>query len=231
MARKLLITQYRLIIGLIVSLICCQLTFASEDNEIRVIALFKNAAMVEYGGKQKMYRVGQKIAPHIKLVKSDPHSAIFDINGKQQELTLKQGSFAASYSEDKNVETSPSKVAKILRNNHGMYQTVGFINGVSVQFLVDTGASQVAMNERVAKQVGLLYKLQGEPVSVSTAAGVVPAWRATLKTVRVGGIELHNVEALVVKGVGPGEVLLGMSFLNRVKMEDNGQIMQLIKKY
>lgn len=223
MARKLLITLF--------SLISCQWALASEDSEIRVIALFKNAAMVEYAGKQKMYRVGQKIAPHIKLIKSDPHSAIFDISGKQQELTLKQGSFAANYSEEKAAQPPPSKVAKILRNNSGMYQTVGFINGVSVQFLVDTGASQVAMNERVAQQVGLLYKLQGEPVSVSTAAGVVPAWRAMLKTVRVGGIELRNVQALVVKGVGPDEVLLGMSFLNRVKMEDNGQIMQLIKKY
>ena len=208
----------------------CQLV-AADEGELRVVALFKNAAMVEYAGKQKMYRNGQQITANIQLVKADPHSATFLVDGKRHELTIQQGGFIANYSESEQTVNKLNKVAKILRNNNGMYMTPGFINGVSVQFLVDTGASQVAMNERVAKQVGLLYKIDGERIPVSTAAGIVPAWRATLKKVRVGGIELRNIEALVVKGVGPGEVLLGMSFLNRVKIEDNGQIMQLIKKY
>ena len=211
-------------------LLNCHFVIA-EESELRVVALFKNAAMVEYAGKQKMYRNGQQIANNIKLIKADPHSALFLIDGQQRELTIQQAGFSANYSEPKPAATSANKVAKILRNNNGMYQTPGFINGISVQFLVDTGASQVAMNERVAQRVGLLYKMEGEQVPVSTAAGIVPAWRTTLKKVRVGGIELLNVEGLVVKGTGPGEVLLGMSFLNRVKMEDNGQIMQLIKKY
>lgn len=204
----------------------------ADEQAIRVIGLFKNAAMVDYGGKQKFYRVGQKIATDIKLVKADSHSAVFLIKGKEVELGLdKSAGFSGGNSAGpkRNIETV--KVAKILRNNNGMYHTGGFINGVAVKFLVDTGASQVAMNERVAKLVGLSYLIDGEKIAVSTAAGIVPAWRAVLRKVRVGNIELMNVEALVVKGAGPGEVLLGMSFLNRVTMEDNGQLLRLVKKY
>ncbi|TQV85291.1 retropepsin-like aspartic protease family protein [Aliikangiella coralliicola] len=206
-------------------------TATAEEEELRVVALFKNAAMVEYAGKQKLYRVGQNLSPDIKLIKADTHLATFVVNGKQVELGLdKPFGFHAGDTEAANA-TPNSKSAQILRNSFGMYMTAGFINGVGVQFLVDTGASQVAMNESVAKRVGLLYKMYGTKIGVSTAAGVVGAWRVTLNKVRVGGIELPNVDALVVEGAGPSEVLLGMSFLNRVKMIDNGQLLKLVKKY
>jgi len=202
------------------------------DETLRVIGLFKNAAMVDYAGKKKLYRVGQNLSPEIKLIKADPHSAVFAINGKEQEFFLQQTSgFNANYQDNSAAKPQLNKVAKIRRNHVGMYQTPGFINGVAVRFLVDTGASQVAMNERVAQQVGLLYKMNGHKVGVNTAAGVATAWAIKLDKVRVGGIEISQVDALVIKGVGPGEVLLGMSFLNRVKMQDDGQFLQLTQKY
>ncbi len=219
------------LIGLSILLISFSLSTNAEDN-LKVIGLFKNAAMVDYQGEQKFYRAGQKINDNIKLIKADTKIAVFEINGKQVEMGLQSTqSFNADYSEPATQSNNLSKVAKILRTNNGMYRTPGFINGVAVSFLVDTGASQVAMNEQVAKRIGLLYELNGQRVGVNTAAGMATAWALKLNKVRVGGIELIGVDALVIKGVGPGDVLLGMSFLNRVKMEDNGQIMQLIKKY
>jgi len=204
----------------------------NAEEAIKVVGLFKNAAMVDYAGKQKFYRAGQSISPTIKLVSATPRSAIFLIDGKKVELGLEAASsFSGSYQKPSAGAQEKAAVAKIVRSNGGMYMTPGSINGIAVRFLVDTGASQVAMNERVAKLVGLGYLLDGERVRVSTAAGNVPAWRAMLKKVRVGGIELTNVDALVVQGDGPGEVLLGMSFLNRVKMDYDGALLRLSKKY
>jgi len=107
---------------------------------------------------------------------------------------------------------------------------IRIINGIQVNFLVDTGASQVAMNERVARKIGLQYKLKGKKASVSTAAGRSSAWFLTLNKVNVGGVELKQVDALVLKGAGPDEVLLGMSFLRQLKMQDDGELLKLTKK-
>ncbi len=203
------------------------------EEQVRVVGLFKNSAMVEFGGKQKIYRAGQKLSPTIMLIQANPKAAIFLINGKQVKLGLQKASgFNASLVKDPGTDGNvKKKEAKIYQNTSGMYRTPGFINGFAVNFLVDTGASQIAMNEAVAKRIGLLYKSSAGRVGVSTAAGNVTAWKARLKKVRVGAIELNNIEALVIKGTGPGEVLLGMSFLSKVKMENNGQLMKLTQKY
>ncbi len=208
-------------------------TLLADEGAIKVVGLFKNAAMVDFNGKQKFYKAGQKISADIQLLKADTHSATFLIKGEQVELGLERMvGLLPPAANNRSTAGNQQKTAKVLRNNRGMFLTSGFINGRVVKFLVDTGASQIAMNERVAQMVGLSsYKLEGEKVPVSTAAGVVPAWRTYLRKVRVGDIELSNVEALVVKGAGPEEVLLGMSFLNRVKKENRGQLMILTKKY
>ncbi len=203
----------------------------AEENELRVIALFKNAAMVDYAGKQKLYRAGQKVSSTIQLIKADTHSATFMINGQRQELTLqKNGIFQGDHHAVPSAQ-GLNKVAKITRNIYGMYKTPGMINGIMVNFLVDTGASQVAMNEQAALRIGIPYKATGRKMGVSTAAGLVGAWGVMLNKVRVGGIELNNVEALVVDGVGPDEILLGMSFLNRVKMVNENNLLELTQQY
>ena len=85
--------------------------------------------------------------------------------------------------------------------------------------------------DQAARRVGLQYKLYGEKTGVSTAAGLSTAWFLKLKKVNVGGVELRQVDALVVKGVGPDEVLLGMSFLGQLKMQDDGELLKLTKKF
>ncbi|MBV1910829.1 MAG: TIGR02281 family clan AA aspartic protease [Kangiellaceae bacterium] len=205
-----------------------QSAYAAEEIEFKVIGLFKNAAMIEYKGKQKMLRSGQVYKKVIKLVSADSHAANFLVDGKPITLGLHESKLGNIFSTD---EPAAKKSIRIPRDNTGMYRTAGTINGVPVYFLVDTGASQVAMNEATARKVGLQYKLYGQKVGVSTAAGRSHAWAVKLKSVSVGGMEIKQVDGMVVKGVGPNEVLLGMSFLRQLKLQDDGQLLKLTKKY
>ncbi len=203
------------------------LKLMAEELDFKVIALFKNAVMIEHDNKQKMIRSGQ-IYKQVKLLSADSHSANFLINGQPISLGLHESKIGNRLANDAPLQ---KKFVRIPRDNSGMYRTAGFINGVPVNFLVDTGASQVAMNEVTARRVGLQYKLYGQKTGVSTAAGKSTAWFLKLKKVNIGGVELKQVDALVVKGVGPDEVLLGMSFLRQLKMQDDGELLKLTKKF
>jgi aspartyl protease family protein len=202
---------------------------AAQSVDFKVIALFKNAAMIEHGGKQKLLRSGQNYKNSITLIAADSHAATFLIDGKEIVLGLHKNKIGGMVlAKDKPKE---AKFVRIARDGTGMYRTVGFINGVQVNFLVDTGASQVAMNERTARRIGIQYKLYGQKTGVSTAAGRSMAWFLSLDKVNVGGVELKQVEALVIKGSGPDEVLLGMSFLRQLRMQDDGNLLKLSKKF
>ncbi len=210
-------------------LILFSITAVSEEIEFKVIALFKNAAMIEHQGKNKILRNGQSYLQKIKLLSADSHGAKFLVNGETILLGLHQSKMGTSvFSNEKN---KPKKSVSILRDRTGMYRTSGFINGVPVKFLVDTGATQVAMNEVTARKVSLQYRLYGQKSFAYTAAGKVTVWNIPLKKVNVGGVELKQVDAAVIAGVGPQEVLLGMSFLKQLKMEDNNGILKLTKKF
>ncbi len=198
--------------------------------DIQLIALFKNAAMIKYEGKQKLYRAGQEIGPGVKLIKADTQLAVISFDGKPVEFSLNRESGFGAFPDEEGAVKRES-VTRIYRDLDGMYKTPGSINGKLVQFLVDTGSTLVAMNETVATQLGLPYQLYGEKSGVSTANGNAPAWRIQLDRVKVGDIELKNVQGLVIKGTGPNEVLLGMSFLNRLKVENEGNRMILTRKF
>jgi len=96
--------------------------------------------------------------------------------------------------------------------------------------LLDTGASTVAMSSVEAKRLGLQYWLKGKKIMVSTASGYARGYRVILNKVQVGSIALNKVEGTVIEGSSPRQVLLGMSFLNRVEMNNNGNVMLLRSK-
>ncbi len=112
-----------------------------------------------------------------------------------------------------------------------MYTTVGSINGMPVNFLIDTGASAVAMSAAEAKRLGVNYKLEGERIQVRTASGISAAYRVQLDTVKVGDILQRNVNAFVIEGNAPQMVLLGMSYLGRLKIRNEGSVMHLEQKF
>jgi aspartyl protease family protein len=111
----------------------------------------------------------------------------------------------------------------------GHFVTTGTINGTTVRFLVDTGATMVSLGVGEARRIGIDTS-KGQSALVSTANGQTMAARVKLDTVRVGEIVLNNVDALVHPQDMPF-ALLGMSFLNRMEMQRDGQTMILRKRY
>lgn len=106
------------------------------------------------------------------------------------------------------------------RNEQGYFAARGSINGQSVTFLVDTGASQVSVPVAVAKRLGLERR---EQIDIQTANGVAEGYLTRLNTVSVGGIQIRNVEGTINPGADFNVVLLGMSFMKQVDFAQRGQ--------
>jgi aspartyl protease family protein len=126
--------------------------------------------------------------------------------------------------------TDPSKqIAVLTGDSAGHFYGIGAMNGMAVRFLVDTGATLIALPGSEAQRMGLDYR-KGKRGLSNTANGTVAVYQIKLDTVKVGGIELNNVDALVIEE-GLGVVLLGMSFLNRVQMQREGDSMTLTRRF
>ena len=104
-----------------------------------------------------------------------------------------------------------SKEVKVFQDRYGMYRTVGLINGRVANFLVDTGASTIAMSTRKAKSLGIDFiKLsKGKRLPVGTANGTAYAYPVILDTVSVGGIEAKFIRASIIEGDATDEILFG----------------------
>ena len=103
-------------------------------------------------------------------------------------------------------------------NRQGHYIAKGEINGHSVDFLIDTGATSIAIPEALAEKIGLR---KGMAVDVNTANGVGKAWLTNLEVVRLGPIQMYDVKAGISAGL-QGDVLLGMTFLKHLSMQQDG---------
>lgn len=206
-------------------LLCTTPALSGVVKDIHVVALFKDRAIVMIDGKQRLLRSGDSSPEGVKLVSADSAAAVFKYRGMTLERQLDGRVHAA---------VTPSKGHEdvlIFRDKWGMFQTVGSINGLAVKFLVDTGASSIAMNSLQARRLGIDFHVQGEPTYVSTASDVAKAYRLKLDVVKVGAIQLRNVSAVVMEGRRPTEVLLGMSFLGRVEMINKSDKLILRRKY
>ena len=107
----------------------------------------------------------------------------------------------------------------LVRNRAGHYVADGEINGRHVTFLLDTGATAVALPAALAREVGVK---RGAAVTVQTANGPAAGYETRLDSVRLGPIEMHDVAAIVAAGMDEDTVLLGMSFLKRVEFTQRG---------
>lgn len=204
-------------------LLCLSLPLAAVE-EVMVLGLFKDKAVLRIDGNRRVLAVGQTSPEGVKLIAADSDGATLEIDGEERRLPL--GShIGATYSAPQQPEV------QIWPDTDGMYKAVGSINGFPVNFLVDTGATSIAMNERQARRLGIDFRLKGKPGTVTTASGVVEVYGVRLDRVKVGDILLRNVQAVVLTGGRPEEVLLGMSFLGRLDMRRDGQVMLLKKKF
>jgi aspartyl protease family protein len=192
--------------------------------EVWVAGLFKDRAVVLIDGTQRTLRVGQTSPEGVKLVAADSESALLEYEGERFRGLLDGRVSMHSKA------PAPEEV-QIWRNSQGLYATTGSINGLPVSMLVDTGATQVAMNAAQARRLGIDYRVVGVPAAITTASRMEPAWAVTLDTVKVGSIELRNVEGVVLEGAQPQAVLLGMSYLGRLEIHNDGRLLTLQRKY
>ena len=110
----------------------------------------------------------------------------------------------------------------------GHFMSAGSINGRAVQFMVDTGATLVALSQGEAERIGLDYRSAPRALT-QTANGAVPVHRVSLSAVRIGEVEVSNVEAIVMPAQMP-YVLLGNSFLGRFQMRRDNDVLRLEKR-
>lgn len=191
----------------------------AAEPRVFVKALFSNQALLDIDGTQHLLKRGETIKG-LTLLAADSEKAVLRYQGKIQAHYLDNRT-KAHHEPAKN--KSPVVISA---DGGGMYTSHGWINGFPTQFLIDTGASSVAMNMVHAKRFGV--SIDGaKTVPVSTANGVVNAFVVTLKSVRIGHITLKRVEALVQESYDNEELLLGMSFLGRLDIRQSDRLLKL----
>ena len=181
------------------------------------------AVVVVNGGNPRTLSVGGKTPEGVKLLAVEDGAALFEIDGKKERLVL--GAHAVSSG-----GAGGGSSATLTADSRGQFFTQGSVNGAPVRFVVDTGATYVALGASDAVRAGIDYRNKGQPGQAMTANGVIRSWRVPGNSVRLGDITLHEVDVAVQENNMP-VVLLGMSFLNRVEMKRAGDTMTLKKRY
>lgn len=199
--------------------------FAQADTQVNVVGLFNDkAVLIINNGKPQTLSAGQSSPEGVKLLSADSAKAVLEVEGKRKELGMGQAAWMAG-----SADSAPGSVV-LYADSAGHYFTEGQVNGATLKFLVDTGATAIAMNSGDAKFAGIDYK-KGERISVQTANGVINAYHVVINTVKLGGVVMHQVDGMVHEGGTPSVVLLGMSALNRLDMKREGIALTLTKKY
>ena len=191
--------------------------------EIIANGLFTNKAMLTIDGTTRFLNAGETSPEGVKLVRSSSKQALIEVDGKPVTLKVSQRISSSFKAAERTVVNLP-------RGKNGHFYARGAINGYPASFMVDTGATSIAMNKNHAKQLGIDVS-KGVESAASTAGGIVKTHMVTLQKVSVGGITVHNVPASVVDGDFPAQILLGNSFLSQVDMSEQAGVLVLKKKF
>lgn len=212
-----------IILSLLLLFTCIGAWADAESASVKVVALFANKAMLKINGQNIIMQKGD-VVQGVTLLSASGRGAVvrFD-DGREQTLGLNQ-SILQAYKKPQNNRLT------VYSDSGGMFELAGEINGRPTRFLLDTGASTIALSSEEADRLRLSYK-SGRRGVVQTASEVVPVWHVKLDRVKVGEISVPSVDAVVLKGSSPQPVLLGMSFLKHLKLQRNGAAMIIEQKY
>lgn len=206
------------------ALLClCLLALPAQATDVGLAGLFSGKALLTInGGAPRIVALGAKTDEGVKVLAIDGETATLEVDGKKR--VLRVGQNVASQS-----SSSGPATAVLTADGAGHFVTTGNINGSTVRFIVDTGASMISLGAGDARRIGI-DPGKGELGRTQTANGVTVVSHVKLDTVRVGDIVLNNVDATVHQQDMPF-ALLGMSFLNRMEMQRSGDTMTLKKRY
>jgi len=194
----------------------------AQALEVSVAGVFPGKAiLVVENGPPRTVAVGQKSPEGIKVLAVESDRAMLEIDGKRRSVRIGQQTSVSGDSGGTSVTLNAD-----LR---GHFIAGGAINGTSVRFMVDTGATNLVMGPGEARRLGI-DPSRGEAGYAQTANGAVRTFRLKLDTVRIGDVTVHNVDAEVTATDMPF-ILLGMSVLNRFEMQRDGDKMTLKKRF
>lgn len=203
-------------------LLVCLLPASGMAQDVGLAGIMGSKAMLMINGAEpQAVPIGQTV-DGVKVVSIQGDQATIEVGGKKRPLRVGQHAIGAGNGDgsDKIIMTADVQ---------GHFFTTGNINGTSVRFLVDTGASMISLGATDARRIGLDFN-RGQKALTNTANGQVVVSKVQLDTVRIAGVTLHNVDALIHQNEMP-IALLGMSFLNRMEMQRDGSTMTLKKRF
>lgn len=185
---------------------------------------FGTKALLLVDGKPRHVAVGSTV-DGVKLVSVSGNDAVVELQGKR--VTLMLGGAQVNLGGKPGQESGGQIV--LTAESGGHFYASGSINGKAVRFVVDTGATTIAMSQSDAERIGLDYK-NGLRGYVNTANGSVPAYKVSLSSVRIGDVLVHNVDATIVPAPMT-HILLGNSFLSRFQMRRDNDRMTLDRRF
>ena len=220
---RLALSEVPRLMAAVLALGVCLASNTAQATGVGLSGVFgSRAVIVTDDGRLHTLRVGQATVDGIRLVSVGVDSAVVEIGGVRRMLRLGERVVSAA-------SEGTAQRVMIEGDSQGHFLAQGSVNGASMRFLVDTGATAVSMGAADARRAGIDFR-QGRQVYSQTANGVAPIWIVKLNSVRLGGIELAGVDAAIHEGDMP-VVLLGMSFLNRMQMSQEGSRLILERRY
>jgi aspartyl protease family protein len=206
------------------AVLACLVPALAAALDVTLIGLFPGKAVVTVNrGAPRTLAVGQSTPEGVKLISTDGRSALLEVEGKRLTVEMGQHFETASL-------TGARRSVTLAPDSRGHFVTDGAVNGAHIRFLVDTGATLVAIPAREAARLGIDYRKGSRGIS-QTANGAIAFWRVTLDSVTLGDVTLTNVEGAVHESAGLDMALLGMSFLGRTEMKREGATLTLTKRY
>jgi aspartyl protease family protein len=194
---------------------------AGQGHTVSLSGTLGAKALLIIDGSPRTVEAGQTVAG-VKLLSVSGNDAVVEVDGHRQTLSL--GGAQVNLGTDSN-----GGLIVLKAGSGGHFIAAGTINGRAVNFLVDTGATYVALGAAQAQSLGIDF-LHGQRGTGHTANGPVVMYRVALTSVQLGEVMVYNVEAVVLPQP-MDQVLLGNSFLSHFEMKRNNDTMTLTKRY
>ena len=211
---------------LIPALVLALAASASFAQSVALSGVAGSKALVIINGAAPKFMNPGQTQQGVKLLSTQGESAVIEVNGQRQ--TLRVGEAPVSVGRVAPSTSGPQRIV-LTADGQGHFMPPGQINGQAVQFMVDTGASQVILSESDAKRINLKYE-QGQKVRVSTANGAVVGYQLRLDSVKIGDALVYGVPGIVLPQPMP-YVLLGNSFLTHFQMQRSNDQLTLEKRF
>ena len=212
--------------------------------QFKVVALSKHKIVIANldDAKRKVLNIGDITDSGLTLVSATSSAATFKDNNNQlismginNEISTTYSNSSSDSDTSNNGDTSSSNsnksnnaVETIKLNKQNQYITTITINSKDVMAIIDTGANFVTLNSHIADQLGLSYKY-GTKINVSTASDNTNGYRVTLKSLKLGSIDLASIDAIIIEGNNPEMTLVGMSFLKNLDLQYSGDRLEIKK--